>query len=174
MLRLFTWTNREPLKKVAGSGASFSGLGEIVSQRVSSVVGFLPCAAPIAPVLLGLAFCGRCRLLIRHDTLTPKRGRMLEDDAAIAGEVLIERNAVGSVSKALRSSSGRPRRSSPSSSISKAQSTAAWSRRRKRSASNAESPRSSTTISLAVDYARPHREVLDRGGDLRKAPGEIE
>jgi hypothetical protein len=29
------------------------------------------------------------------------------------------------------------------------------------------------TISLAVDYARPHWEVLDRGGDLRKARGEI-
>ena len=26
---------------------------------------------------------------------------------------------------------------------------------------------------LAVDYARPHREALDRGGDLRKARGEI-
>jgi antitoxin (DNA-binding transcriptional repressor) of toxin-antitoxin stability system len=33
--------------------------------------------------------------------------------------------------------------------------------------------RSSTTISLAVDYARPHREVLDRGGDLRKPCAEI-
>ena len=26
---------------------------------------------------------------------------------------------------------------------------------------------------LAVDYARPHREALDRGGDLRKACAEI-
>ena len=33
---------------------------------------------------------------LRHDTLTPERARMLEDDAAIAGEVLIESNAVAS------------------------------------------------------------------------------
>jgi hypothetical protein len=26
---------------------------------------------------------------------------------------------------------------------------------------------------LAVDYARPHREALDRGGDFRKACAEI-
>ena len=93
-------------------GASFTRLGEIVTQRVSSVSASSPCAAPIPPVLLGLAFCGRCRRILnlepmvdpagaivgaeplRHDTLTAECARMLEDDAAIADEVLIESNAI--------------------------------------------------------------------------------
>ena len=68
--------------------------------------------APITKIFLGLAFCGRCRRVLnfepmvdpagaivradplRHDTLTPECARMLEDDAAIAGEVLVESNAV--------------------------------------------------------------------------------
>ena len=44
----------------AGSGAaSFNCLGEIVSQRVSPVSASSPCAAPIAPILLGLSLYGR-------------------------------------------------------------------------------------------------------------------
>jgi hypothetical protein len=161
MLHLLTRTNREPLKKVAGSGASFNGLGE---NHISA--GIVCCRLP--PLCRAYyPSPPRPRVLrpvppLKHDT---KRSRMLEDDAAIAGEVLIKSNAVAGTVKEIGEyslavlESGRSRRSSPSSSIrSKAQNMAAWSRRRKRSALNTEWPRSSTTIaSLSTTHDRTER-----------------
>src|SRR5262249_39177944 len=96
-----------------GAGRRISDrLCEIVSQRVSSVSASSPRAAPITPVLLGLAFCGRSRRVLnlepmvdparavvgakalRHDALAAECARM-----PIASEMPIESNSVASASE---------------------------------------------------------------------------
>ena len=95
----------------------FTCLGEIVSQRVSPVSASSPCAAPIAPILLGLSLYGRRgRVLdlepvvdptgaigraeaLRHDAFATERAGVLENGRAVALVMLIERDPVAGVSE---------------------------------------------------------------------------
>jgi len=70
-----------------GGGASFTRLREIVSQRVSSVSASSPRAAPITPVLLGLAFCGRSRQVLN---LEP----MVDPARAVVGATALRHDAL--------------------------------------------------------------------------------
>jgi hypothetical protein len=88
-----------------------------------------------------------------HDALAAEFARLLVDDIAVADVVLIKRNSGMAPAQqqlhkpSLRSSIGKRRKSCPSSSSkSKAQSTAAWSRRKERSSSKTASPSSSLTM----------------------------